>query len=145
MCIVLTFSQCAARYSTAGTSTLSQTECSEKCKANKVFLGGAYHYATFLCPPQYRRYCGYLLGWLNYLGWIFTHAATVAIVSTCTLALINLCNPSFDVSTRWHLFLVYLALTMVCWLINIFGLRGIGKLEIMGCRGQFGKEHRNTC
>ncbi|KAK1853742.1 choline transport protein [Colletotrichum chrysophilum] len=112
LCIIITFAQCAARYSTAG---------------------GAYHYATFLIPERYRRQCAYPLGWLNYCGWVLTHAACCAIVATLTLALVNLCQPEFDVTTRWQLFLVYLAMVFGCCLINLFGLRGIPTLELVGC------------
>ncbi|KAK3618903.1 hypothetical protein LTR22_026194 [Elasticomyces elasticus] len=111
-CIILTFAQCAARFSTAG---------------------GAYHYAVFVTPAKYRRSCGYILGWLNYLGWVFTHAACCAIVATLTLALINLCKPEFDISVRWQMFLLYVAVAAVCWSINLFGLKGVATLEIIGC------------
>ncbi|KAH6685854.1 amino acid/polyamine transporter I, partial [Plectosphaerella plurivora] len=112
LCIILTFAQCAARYATAG---------------------GAYHYATFLIPAKYRRQCAYPLGWLNYCGWVLTHAACCAIVATLTLALVNICRPEFDVSTRWQLFLIYLAMVVLCWAINLFGLNGIPTLELIGC------------
>ncbi|KAL2838651.1 amino acid/polyamine transporter I [Aspergillus pseudoustus] len=111
-CLVLTLAQCAARFSTAG---------------------GAYHYTCFLIPPQYRRQLAYPLGWLNYLGYIFTHAACCAIVATATLSLVNLCRPEFDVAVRWRLFLVYLAVVAICWLLNLKGLKSIPTLELIGC------------
>ncbi|GAM36589.1 hypothetical protein TCE0_018f05789 [Talaromyces pinophilus] len=112
VCIILTFAQCAARFSTAG---------------------GAYHYATFLIPEKHRRQIAYPLGWLNYLGWIFTHAGCCAIVATSIMGLINLCRPEFDVTSRWKLFLIYLAIDAVCWLCNLWGVKGIPKLELLGC------------
>ncbi|KAK9371393.1 choline transport protein [Lipomyces kononenkoae] len=112
ICIILTFAQCASRFSTAG---------------------GAYHYACFLIPEKYKREIAYPLGWLNYLGWIFTHAGCCAVVATLTLALVNLCRPDFDVTTRWQLFLVYLAVDVLCWIINLWGLKGIPTLELLGC------------
>ncbi|KAJ0414466.1 amino acid/polyamine transporter I [Aspergillus carlsbadensis] len=110
--LVLTLAQCAARFSTAG---------------------GAYHYSCFLTPPKYRRQVAYPLGWLNYLGLIFTHAACCAIVATSTLGLINLCQPDFEVTTRWRLFLVYLAVVAICWILNLRGLKSIPTLELLGC------------
>ncbi|KAE8327938.1 amino acid/polyamine transporter I [Aspergillus sergii] len=112
ICIILTFAQCASRFSTAG---------------------GAYHYACFLLPPEYRRQIAYPLGWLNYLGWILTHAGCCAIVATLTLALVNLCNPDTDISGRWKLFLVYLIVDVICWLFNLVGVKGIPALELFGC------------
>ncbi|KAJ3549181.1 hypothetical protein NM208_g74 [Fusarium decemcellulare] len=112
VCIILTFAQCASRFSTAG---------------------GAYHYACFLIPEKHRRSIAYPLGWLNYLGWIFTHAGCCAIVATFTLGLVNLCRPEFDVTSRWQLFLVYLAVDIICWIVNLWGLKGIPTLELLGC------------
>ncbi|CEL05867.1 hypothetical protein ASPCAL06979 [Aspergillus calidoustus] len=110
--LVMTLAQCAARFSTAG---------------------GAYHYSCFLTPPKYRRQVAYPLGWLNYLGLVFTHAACCAIVATSTLGLVNLCQPDFDVTTRWRLFLVYLAVVGICWILNLRGLKSIPALELLGC------------
>ncbi|PYH77017.1 hypothetical protein BO82DRAFT_406628 [Aspergillus uvarum CBS 121591] len=112
ICMVMTFAQCASRFSTAG---------------------GAYHYACFLIPPQYRRQIAYPLGWLNYLGWIFTHAGACAIVATLTLGLIKLCNPEIDVSPRWKLFVVYISINTLCWLFNLVAVRGIPTMELLGC------------
>ncbi|RAL05475.1 uncharacterized protein BO80DRAFT_398059 [Aspergillus ibericus CBS 121593] len=102
------------------------------CNADRR-IGGAYHYACFLIPDQYRRQVAYPLGWLNYLGWIFTHAGCCAIVATLILGLVHLCRPEFDVTSRWKLFLVYLAVDALCWLCNLWGVKGIPTLELVGC------------
>ncbi|KAJ4050876.1 hypothetical protein NW756_003976 [Fusarium oxysporum] len=112
MCIMLVFAQCSARFATAG---------------------GAYHYAVFLTPEKYRRQVAYPLGWLNYAGWVLTHAACCAVTATLFLALINLCDADFDVTVRWRLFVAYMIVAMGCWLVNLFGLRGIPTLENIGC------------
>ena len=96
-------------------------------------VGGAYHYACFLVPNKYRRQVAYPLGWMNYLGWIFTHAGCCAIVATLVLGLVNLCHPGFDVTSRWKLFLVYLAVDALCWLCNLWGVKGIPTIELIGC------------
>ncbi|GKZ64478.1 hypothetical protein AnigIFM50267_005543 [Aspergillus niger] len=112
ICIVLTFARCAAGFSTAG---------------------GAYHYACFLMPAKYRRQIAYPLGWLNFLGCIFTHAGACAIVAPLTLGLVKMCNPAIDISPRWKLFLVYMSINLVCWLFNLVAGRGIPTLELLGC------------
>ncbi|KAG5743892.1 hypothetical protein H9Q72_012139 [Fusarium xylarioides] len=109
---MLVFAQCASRFATAG---------------------GAYHYAVFLTPEKYRRQIAYPLGWLNYAGWVLTHAACCAVTATLTLSLINLCDAEFDVTVRWRLFVAYLIVAIGCWIINLFGLRGIPTLENVGC------------
>ncbi|SCO47912.1 uncharacterized protein FFMR_08884 [Fusarium fujikuroi] len=112
MCIMLVFAQCSARFATAG---------------------GAYHYAVFLTPEKYRRQVAYPLGWLNYAGWVLTHAACCAVTATLFLGLINLCDADFDVTVRWRLFVAYMIVAIACWLVNLFGLRGIPTLENIGC------------
>ncbi|KAL2669778.1 hypothetical protein Neosp_015223 [[Neocosmospora] mangrovei] len=74
-------------------------------------------------------------------GFIGSCLAVICIILTfaqcasrfSTAGLVNLCRPDFDVSTRWQLFLVYLAIVAMCWLINLWGLKGIPTLEILGC------------
>ncbi|WAO93423.1 Choline transport protein [Fusarium falciforme] len=88
LCIMATLAECASMFPTAG---------------------GAYHFATFLAPEKYRRYISYPLGWLNYLGWVFTIASCSAIATWLTFSLVNLCKPEVSVTTRWQLFLVYIA------------------------------------
>ncbi|KAJ5517652.1 Amino acid/polyamine transporter I [Penicillium expansum] len=108
---MLVLAECSARYSTAG---------------------GAYHYGTFLLPDEYRRCGAYILGWFNYLGWIMTHAGACLFVSTLIMALINLCSPDFDVSSRWQNFLIYVGFATWAWLVNVFGVKLIPGLELLG-------------
>lgn len=84
-------------------------------------------------PEKYRRQVAYPLGWLNYFGWIFTHAGCCAVVATLIMSLINLCNPDVAVTTRWQLFLLYMAVVTTCWAINLRGLKSIPTLELLGC------------
>lgn len=113
LCIMATLAECASMFPTAG---------------------GAYHFATFLAPEKYRRYISYPLGWLNYLGWVFTIASCSAIATGLTFSLVNLCKPEVSVTTRWQLFLVYIAWCTMAWAINAFMLPGVGYLENCGCK-----------
>lgn len=134
MCIVLTLAQCASRFSTAGSFHAPRSSyLPNEVILNKRETGGAYHYSCFLVPEKYRRQVAYPLGWLNYFGWIFTHAACCAIVATLIMSLVNLCNPNFVVATRWQLFLLYMAVATTCWAINLRGLKSIPRLELFGC------------
>lgn len=84
-------------------------------------------------PEKYRRQVAYPLGWLNYFGWIFTHAGACAVVATLIMSLVNLCNPDVAVTTRWQLFLLYMAVVTTCWAVNLRGLKSIPTLELFGC------------
>lgn len=61
-----------------------------------------------------------------------THAGCCLFVSTLIMSLINLCAPDFDVSSRWQNFLIYVALATWAWLINVFGVKLIPGLELLG-------------
>lgn len=71
---------------------------------------------------------------MNYMGWVLTHAACCAVTGTLILGLINLCNDNFDVTVRWRLYLGYIVLAIGCWLVNLFGIKGIAMIELIGCK-----------
>lgn len=116
LCIIGVLAECASIFPTAG---------------------GAYHFSTFLAPERYRRYVGYPLGWLNYLGWVFTIAACASIATGLTYSLAVLTHPEFAIGPRWHLFLVYVGWVMVAWLINLYCLGLLDHIENVGCKKKF--------
>ncbi|KAJ5362183.1 Amino acid/polyamine transporter I [Penicillium brevicompactum] len=48
------------------------------------------------------------------------------------MSLINLCSPDFDVSSRWQNFLIYVGFATWAWLVNVFGIKLIPGLELLG-------------
>lgn len=119
--------------------TLCTMSVLAECASLFPTAGGAYHFSTFLCPEKYRRYVGYPVGWLNYLGWVFTVAACAAIQTGLTFSLVIMCDPTYVVSGRWQYFLVYVAWAAVAWVINLFFLKGFHVVENLGCEsGQEG-------
>lgn len=105
-----------------------------ECASMFPTAGGAYHFTTFLVPEKYRKYIGYPLGWLNYLGWVFTIASCSAIATGLTFSLVNLCKPEIEVTTRWQLFLVYIGWCTMAWAVNVFMLPMVTYVENFGCR-----------
>lgn len=61
-----------------------------------------------------------------------THAGACLFVSTLIMSLINLCSPDFDVSSRWQNFLIYVGFATWAWLVNVFGVKLIPGLELLG-------------
>ncbi|KAI9729402.1 MAG: hypothetical protein M1834_006926 [Cirrosporium novae-zelandiae] len=121
VCLIATLAECAAMFPTAGIVTTQEASC------------GAYHFATFLAPPKYRRLVGYPMGWFNFLGWVLTEAACCAIFSGLVYSMAVLCNPDFVQGGRWQLFLVYVAVAAIAWLCNLYMLKIIPYLENAGC------------
>lgn len=123
--------------------TLCTMSVLAECASLFPTAGGAYHFSTFLCPEKYRRYVGYPIGWLNYLGWVFTVAACSAIQTGLTFSRVIMCDPTYVVSGRWQYFLVYVAWAVVAWVVNLFFLRGFHVVENLGCEsGQSGRDIR---
>ena len=121
----------------ASCGVLCLTAILAECAATFPTAGGAYHFSTFLAPAKYRRVIGYPLGWLNYLGWLFTIAACCSITTGLTYSLVILCEPYFAVTARWQLFLIYIAWAIFSWAVNIFWLSGVHILSNIGCRSSY--------
>lgn len=116
-----------AQYDCIGVTAIMATFA--ECAAIFPTAGGAYHYALFLLPEKHRRKAGYPLGWLNFFGWVLTIAACASIAAGLTMSLINMCNPDFDTSRRWQLFLFYILWSVVAWAINCFMLSAVAWIE----------------
>lgn len=108
-----------------------------ECAATFPTAGGAYNFSTFLAPAKYRRYVGYPLGWLNYLGWLITICACCSICTGLTYSFVVLCKEDFAVTARWQLFLMYVAWAIFAWAVNIFWLPGVQILSNIGCESGY--------
>ncbi|BCS21880.1 uncharacterized protein APUU_30105A [Aspergillus puulaauensis] len=124
----------AILYGIIGTSVglISVIGILAECASIFPTAGGAYHFATFLAPERYRRYVGYALGWLNFLGWVLTIAACASIATGLTFSLAILTHPEYVVGGRWHLFLVYVGWVLVACLVNLYLFGLLDKIENVG-------------
>lgn len=83
---------------------------------------------------KYRRFSGFILGWINYLAWSLASAACCSIVAPLIFAFVFETHPDFTLDGRYQLFLVYVAAAVVAWLTNMFLLGIIPILANIGCR-----------
>ena len=84
--------------------------------------GGQYRWAATVSWPSVSRGLSFATGWLNVGGWC-TMAATGGLLgSTLLLNIIALEMPSFE-AQPWHQFLIYIAFTLVAFLINAFTVK----------------------
>lgn len=81
--------------------------------------GGQYHWVAFVSPPAYRRIFSWITGWINVGGWIALSATGGLLSSQLIVGLIALMHANYE-SQRWHQFLIYIAYSVLGFLINAF-------------------------
>ncbi|ETN39013.1 uncharacterized protein HMPREF1541_07055 [Cyphellophora europaea CBS 101466] len=83
---------------------------------------GQYHWAAIVSPHRYVPIVSWVTGWINTAGWIALTATGGLLGSQLILGTISFMNPSFE-PHPWQQFLLYLAYTLVAFLINAFATK----------------------
>ena len=86
-----------------------------------------YHWATITGG----RAAGFWAGWLNFLGFMFGTAATYQIAGTMLMSMYALFHPGFVVE-RWHVFVTYLVMALICALVVIYANKILPTIEALG-------------
>ncbi|EUC49664.1 hypothetical protein COCMIDRAFT_83979 [Bipolaris oryzae ATCC 44560] len=84
--------------------------------------GGQYHWTAVVAPKWCARATSYACGMINIFAWGALAAGVAIILPQQLLALVITYNPSYEVE-RWHVFLIYQFVCVLCLLHNIFSLR----------------------
>ncbi|KAK8006671.1 hypothetical protein PG991_012968 [Apiospora marii] len=84
---------------------------------NAPISGGQYFWTAILAPRRYKRFCGYLIGWLTSLAWIATLAIGSILVGRMVQALIILNYPDYQ-SQKYHGAFLSWAVIVVCIFVN---------------------------
>ncbi|EMD68569.1 hypothetical protein COCSADRAFT_178367 [Bipolaris sorokiniana ND90Pr] len=84
--------------------------------------GGQYHWTAVVAPKWCARATSYACGMINIFAWGALSAGVAIILPQQLLALVITYNPSYEVE-RWHVFLIYQSVCVMCLLHNIFSLR----------------------
>ncbi|GAA5879992.1 hypothetical protein JCM3774_005469 [Rhodotorula dairenensis] len=98
----------------------------ELCSAWPHSAGQAM-WAYNLAPPKWAPFLSFWTAWLNIAGGWALMAAGAYIFSSGTLALVSAFHPSY-VEQRWHLVLVYIAMLLTCFVVNIFLVRILDRM-----------------
>ncbi|KAI0173198.1 putative GABA permease [Hypoxylon sp. FL1284] len=84
--------------------------------------GGQYHWISMLAPPRYRRFLGYIAGWLTVIGWQAVVASGGFVTGTMIQGLILLTHPDYAENMKnWHGTLLFWGVVFVCYVINTAG------------------------
>ncbi|KAI1262204.1 amino acid/polyamine transporter I [Xylariaceae sp. FL1019] len=76
-------------------SSLSVYMCLGEMASIAPISGGQYFWVAILAPRKYKRFCGYLTGWLTTLAWIATLAVGSIFTGTIIQGLIILNYPDY--------------------------------------------------
>ncbi|KAI0397609.1 amino acid/polyamine transporter I [Xylariaceae sp. FL0594] len=83
-------------------SSLSVYMCLSEMASIAPISGGQYFWVAILAPQKYKRFCGYLTGWLTSLAWIATLAVGSIFTGTIIQGLIILNYPDTYTPQKYH-------------------------------------------
>ncbi|KAI0015393.1 putative choline transport protein [Xylariomycetidae sp. FL0641] len=97
--------------------SLSVYLCLAEMASIAPISGGQYFWVAILAPRKYKRFCGYLTGWLTSLAWIATLATGSIFTGTIIQGLIILNHPEYEPKNFHGTFLAW-AVIAVCIFVN---------------------------
>ncbi|KAI0874238.1 amino acid/polyamine transporter I [Hypoxylon argillaceum] len=98
-------------------SSFSVYLCLAEMASIAPISGGQYFWVAILAPRKYKRFCGYLTGWLTSLAWIATLAVGSIFTGTIIQGLIILNYPDYE-PQNFHGALLAWAVIAVCIFVN---------------------------
>ncbi|KAI4861489.1 gaba permease [Hypoxylon rubiginosum] len=102
-------------------STAIAASLAEICSVYPT-AGGVYYWAALLSTPRWAPIVSWITGWLTLVGnWTVTLSINFG-GAQLILSAISLWDEDF-VATAWHTVLMFWAVMLLCYLINIFGSR----------------------
>lgn len=81
--------------------------------------GGQYHWAAIVSWKSVSRGVSYVTGWINVSGWVALSATGGLLASTFILNIMLLLHPEYE-AKPWHQFLLYIGITLIALVINMF-------------------------
>lgn len=82
--------------------------------------GAQYYWSFMVASERHRAFFAYLNGWLSVLGWWLTSASVLNFAASMVLSCANLWYPDYVIQ-RYQQWLVYVLLTWMVAVVNIFG------------------------
>ncbi|KAJ3536904.1 hypothetical protein NM208_g6526 [Fusarium decemcellulare] len=103
--------------------------------------GGVYYQSFMLSPPQWRRIASWICGWFYLVGNVTIIVAVNFATSTFIISCINIFSNDGDTlpiaGDAYQVFLIYLAVTLICTSISTFGNRWLPILDTVAIFGTF--------
>ena len=80
---------------------------------------GQYHWAAIVSPRKWVPIVSWVTAWINTAGWIALTATGGLLGSQLIVGVISFEDSSYS-PQRWHQFLIYVAYTLIAFLVNAF-------------------------
>jgi amino acid permease (GABA permease) len=110
-------------------STAIAASLAEICSVYPT-AGGVYYWAALLSTPKWAPIASWITGWLTLVGnWTVTLSINFG-GAQLILSAISLWDEDF-VANEWQTVLMFWAVTLVCYLINIFGSKYLDQINTM--------------
>ncbi|KAH6644918.1 gaba permease [Truncatella angustata] len=110
-------------------STAIAASLAEICSVYPT-AGGVYYWAALLSTPKYAPIASWITGWLTLVGnWTVTLSINFG-GAQLILSAISLWNEDF-VANAWQTVLMFWCVTLVCYLINIFGAKYLDQINTL--------------
>lgn len=81
--------------------------------------GGQYHWVAVISWRRWVPLLSWITGWINTAGWVALSATAGLLGSSLIIGIISLADPSYE-SHRWHQFLIYIAFSLIAFLVNAY-------------------------
>ncbi|KAM0548763.1 hypothetical protein ACHAPJ_009759 [Fusarium lateritium] len=91
--------------------------------------GATYHWTIHLCPAKYRRYVGWAMSYLV-LYMMLMQCLVASFTSSLQVQSLIMLGVDSYVAQRWHVYLLFVAMTLVAFAINLFLPRMIHHLSM---------------
>ncbi|KAK0637101.1 GABA permease-like protein [Bombardia bombarda] len=86
--------------------------------------GGQYHWVSEFSPPSIQKPLSYFTGWMSTLSWQAGTASGPFLVGTLIQSSVIVMYPEYA-PTTWQGTLMVIAVTLIVWILNIWGARGM--------------------
>ncbi|KAI2466144.1 amino acid/polyamine transporter I [Annulohypoxylon bovei var. microspora] len=99
--------------------SLSVYLCLAEMSSIAPISGGQYFWVAILAPRKYKRFCGYLTGWLTSLAWIATLAVGSIFTGTVIQGLIILNYPDYEPKNFHGTFLAWAVIAVAIFVNTV--------------------------
>lgn len=93
--------------------------------------GAQYHWTAVLAPPRVRAFSTWIQGWITVFGWQASTTSVCYLLATQIQGMVLLNNPNY-IPQQWHGTLIMWALALGSGLVNIYGIKIMPALQMMG-------------
>ncbi|KAK5128122.1 hypothetical protein LTR08_004193 [Meristemomyces frigidus] len=90
--------------------------------------GGQYHWVSEIAPQRFQKQLSYVVGWMALLGWQVAVPANAYIFAQQIIALISVCNPSYEVQ-GWQAALITIASATSAIALSVFVMQKLTLAE----------------